>query len=78
MTDAALSAHQREILGWLADRWELLRWRCNDGTYRWHMGEDEVDGRAVRGLWLRGLVEIDMRGRLPSMVLTDAGREALT
>jgi hypothetical protein len=68
---------QREILEALTRHWELLRWRCNDGGHRWHMGEDEVDGRAVRGLWQRGLVEIGMRGRLPQLVLTDAGRSTL-
>lgn len=79
MTTDQLSSHQREILEALADRWELLRWRCNDGSHRWHMGDMEVDGRAVRGLWLRGLIEIDMlRHRLPSGVLTERGREALT
>lgn len=72
-----MSEHQREILAWLSEGWELLRWRCKDGSHRWHMGEMEVDGRAMRGLWLRGLVEIGMRGRLPEMVLTDAGRAAL-
>lgn len=70
-----LTQAQQEIVNALADRWELLRWRCRDGIHRWHMGEAEVDGRAVRGLWLRGLIEIDMlRHRLPSGVLTDAGR----
>lgn len=73
----AISSGQREILEALASHWELLRWRCNDGSHRWHMGEGEMDGRVVRGLWLRGLVEIDMRGRLPQMVLTDAGRAAI-
>ena len=73
-----LSAHQREILVWLADGLDVLRWRCNDGTHRWHAGEGEVDGRAARGLRRRGLVEIGMRYRLPSLVLTDAGREAIS
>jgi hypothetical protein len=65
---------QREILAALADGWELLRWRCNDGVHRWHLGEDAVDGRSVRGLWQRGLIEISLRHRYPSLVLTDAGR----
>jgi hypothetical protein len=66
----ALSAVQREILAALAAGWGVHRWRCKDGVHRWHWGEDEVDGRSVRGLWLRGLVEIDMlRHRLPSLVI---------
>jgi hypothetical protein len=71
--EGGVSAAQREILAALGAGWELIRWRCNDGIHRWHMGEDAVDGRSVRGLWLRGLVEIDLlRHRLPSLVLTDA------
>jgi hypothetical protein len=75
--DATISENQREILDALAGHWEVLRWRCNDGTHRWHMGEMEVDGRAVRGLWRRGLVEIDMLRRLPSLVLTAAGKATM-
>ena len=74
----ALSPNQREILEALADHWEVLRWRCGDGVHRWHAGEAEIDGRAARGLWLRGLAEIDMlRHRCPSLVLTERGRAAL-
>ena len=77
MSTLPLSPSQREILEGMMQRWELLRWRCRDGVHRWHMGEGEVDGRSVRGLWLRDLVEIDMRRhRCPSMILTDAGRAA--
>ncbi len=73
-----MSDDQREILAALAGGWEGFRWRCNDGSHRWHLGDMEVDGRSVRGLWQRGLVEIDMlRHRLPSLVLTDAGHRAL-
>lgn len=71
-----LTTQQLEILGWMADGWELLRWKCNDGSHRWHAGEDEVDGRAVRGLWTRGMVEIKPSNH-PELVLTPAGREAL-
>lgn len=56
MSAIVLSSHQREILEALADHWELLRWRCNDGSQRWHLGDMEVDGRAVRGLLQRGLL----------------------
>lgn len=70
-----MSERQREILAALADHWEVLRWRCNDGLHRWHWGDAEVDGRSVRGLWRRGLVEIDMRGRHPSLLLTVAGSD---
>lgn len=66
----ALSATQREILAALAKGWSVHRWRCTDGIHRWHAGEDAIDGRSVRGLRQRGLVEIDMqRHRLPSLVL---------
>jgi len=68
-----LSPHQREILEWLMDHWELLRWRCN-GSRRWHMGEMEVDGRAVRGLVARGLIEPGGTYAGGQLVLTDAGR----
>jgi hypothetical protein len=73
-----LSRHQREILEWLAGHWELLRWRCGDGTHRWHMGEMEVDGRAVRGLQQRGMVERGGEFDGGQLVLTDLGRQALT
>lgn len=74
---ASLTTHQREILEWLADRWELLRWRCNDRRQRWHMGEMEVDGRAVRGLRARGLVVPGGTYAGGQLVLTDRGREAV-
>lgn len=78
MAALALSAHQREILEALANHWDVLRWRCNDGAYRWHAGEEEIDGRSARGLRLRGLVEIDtLRHRCQSLVLTESGREVL-
>ena len=72
-----LSIGQREILGWLARGGIVERWRCRDGTRRWHAGEGEVDGRCVRGLRYRGLVEIDTGGACPLLILTDAGRAAL-
>lgn len=72
-----LSPQQREILEALARQWELLRWRCRDGAHRWHMGEDEVDGRAVRGLRARGLVEPGGDYAGGQMVLTELGQEAL-
>jgi len=65
-----LTMHQQEILGWLLDGWELLWWDCNG---RWYMGEMALDGRAVRGLRLRGLVE-NKPGHHPELVLTGAGR----
>ena len=75
MTACVLSSYQREILEALASRWELIRWRCLDGRQRWHMGEGEVDGRAVRGLQRRGLnTWSDGYDRL---VLTDRGKAAL-
>jgi hypothetical protein len=70
-----VSDNQREILEALAGRWELCRWRCNDGTPRWHLGVDEVDGRSIFGLRQRGL--IDWNDGYDRLVLTERGREAL-
>jgi hypothetical protein len=76
-----VSEMQREILEALANHWELLRWRCNDGRYRWHMGDAEYDGRSVNGLRRRGLVAWSdtgyARDGLSRLVLTDLGRAAL-
>jgi hypothetical protein len=79
MADMAylLSPEQQMILEALTRHWELVRWRCNDGTPRWHMGEMEVDGRAVRGLLRRGLLEPGGTFRGGQLVLTERGREAL-
>lgn len=75
MSGAMLSSHQREILEAMADHWELLRWACRDGSQRWHMGEDEVDGRSVAGLRRRRLIVWDHG--YDRLVLTDAGRLAV-
>lgn len=56
MSDMVATPGQQEILDALADRWELLQWRCRDGARRWHLGEMEVDGRSVNGLLRRGLL----------------------
>jgi hypothetical protein len=77
MSKRALSDHQREILDALADQGELLRWCCGDRVYRWHVGDGEVDGRAVRGLVRRGLLELGGDWDLGQLVLTASGREAL-
>jgi hypothetical protein len=69
-----LTDTQREILAALADGWELLRWRCNDGARRWHLGVDEVDGRSVRGLIVRGLLAHGGTYAGGQLVLTEAGR----
>jgi hypothetical protein len=77
MRDRALSAAQREILGWLTDGWTLCRWPCLDGSWRWHMGADEVDGRTVAGLVRRGLLERGGDYPTGQLVLTNAGRDAI-
>lgn len=73
MADPKLSPLQREILEALADRWEVIRWRCTDGRWRWHAGEGEIDGRSVDGLLRRALVESSAVG-LPRLALTESGR----
>jgi hypothetical protein len=75
MSSALLSSRQREILEALADHWVLQRWRLRDGSQRWHMGEDEVDGRSVAGLRRRRLIAWD--DYVDRLVLTDAGRRAV-
>jgi hypothetical protein len=76
VSERVLSSHQREILEALVRHWELLR--CRDGARRWHMGELEVDGRAVRGLLRRGLLAYDPGGYAGGqLVLTNRGREVL-
>lgn len=70
---ASMTERQREILDALAGQWELLRWRCNDGTHRWHMGEMEVDGRSVHGLLRRGLIEPGGDYVGGQLVLAEAG-----
>lgn len=77
MSAVVLSSQQREILDALADHWELLRWRCNDGSHRWHLGDMEVDGRAVRGLLQRGLLVHGGDFIGGQLLLMDAGRVAL-
>ena len=77
MTAYVLSSYQREILEALAHRWELVRWRCRNGRQRWHMGEGEVDGRAVHGMWRRGLLAAARVGGSDCLVLTERGKEAL-
>jgi hypothetical protein len=75
VSSALLSSRQREILEALADHWVLQRWACRDGSQRWHMGEDEVDGRSVAGLRRRRLIVWDHG--YDRLVLTDAGRRAV-
>lgn len=77
MTVVPISSRQREILEAMADHWELLRWRCRDGRQRWHLGDMEVDGRAVRGLLQRGLLAHGGDYVGGELVLTDAGRRAV-
>ena len=78
MSERTISLHQREILEALARHWQLLRWRCRDGARRWHMGEGEVDGRAVRGLLQRGLLTQGGDYVGGQLVLTNRGREVLS
>ena len=69
-----LSSHQREILEALTRHWELIRWFR---PRRWHMGDMAVDGRAVRGLLARGLIEPGGDYAGGQLVLTERGRTAL-
>lgn len=71
MTTATLSSNQREILEAMADHWGLLRW---SRPRRWHIGNQAADGRAVRGLVARGLVEPGGTYHGGQLVLTEAGR----
>ena len=79
MSRPPLSAYQREILDALATGWELCRWWCDDGRHRWHLGEDEIDGRSVEGLLRRGMVAGRQPSRFPwlELMLTEKGREAI-
>lgn len=84
MTDTLLSPNQRAILEAMAEG-AALRWAWVDaphslGAWRYLLDGKVVDGRAVWGLVLRGLVEwTESQRRLAgnSWGLSDAGRRAV-